>query len=78
MQDSWLQTFSLQYRKDTFYQSGSAGENANKITFHWSNLLLTNPAKTKSVLIDTAYTNNKAKDDTYTYTRYDLSGLYIT
>jgi tetratricopeptide (TPR) repeat protein len=77
MSDRWLSTYSLTYRKDKFVQATDQAENANKITFKFSNLLFVNKQKTKSVLMDLGYTNNSATGSDYNFKRYDFSALYI-
>jgi tetratricopeptide (TPR) repeat protein len=78
MKDDWFTTFSVNFRKDSYFESSDAGKDANKIVFKWSNMFFTNQAKTKGILGDFSYTTSNADDTTNSTKRYDLSGMYLT
>lgn len=76
MKESWITGAQFNIRKDDFYED--TDKNAMKFTLKWTNVLLVDDAKTKTVLADFGLALSKADDDDYTTQRIDLSGLYVT
>lgn len=72
----WITGAQFNIRKDDFFEDQD--KDAMRYTLKWTNVLLVNEAKTKSVLADLGLVLNKAKGDDSTTHRIEASGLYVS